>query len=77
MTAVALLDGLLHHTVTVVTSGDSNRMKEARTGGGRGKYPPLGRLQAFVDRPPAPEYFHTAIDSRGACRDPRSRPEDK
>ena len=30
-TAVALLDRLLHHAVTVVTSGDSYRMKEART----------------------------------------------
>jgi IstB-like ATP binding protein len=29
-TAVALLDRLLHHAVTVVTSGDSYRMKEAR-----------------------------------------------
>ena len=33
-TAVALLDRLLHHAVTVVTSGDSYRMKEARTRGG-------------------------------------------
>lgn len=33
-TAVALLDRLLHHSVTVVTSGDSYRMKEARTRGG-------------------------------------------
>jgi DNA replication protein DnaC len=33
-TAVALLDRLLHHAVTVVTSGDSFRMKEARTRGG-------------------------------------------
>lgn len=33
-TAVALLDRLLHHAVTVVTSGDSYRMKEARQRGG-------------------------------------------
>ena len=33
-TAVALLDRLLHHAVTVVTSGDSYRMKEARTRAG-------------------------------------------
>jgi DNA replication protein DnaC len=33
-TAVALLDRLLHHAVTVVTSGDSYRMKEARARGG-------------------------------------------
>ena len=33
-TAVALLDRLLHHAVTVVTSGDSFRMREARTRGG-------------------------------------------
>ena len=33
-TAVALLARLLHHSVTVVTSGDSYRMKEARTRGG-------------------------------------------
>jgi DNA replication protein DnaC len=33
-TAVALLDRLLHHSVTVVTSGDSFRMREARTRGG-------------------------------------------
>jgi DNA replication protein DnaC len=33
-TAVALLDRLLHHSVTVVTSGDSYRMKEARMRGG-------------------------------------------
>ncbi len=32
--AVALLDRLLHHSVTVVTSGDSYRMKEARARGG-------------------------------------------
>lgn len=30
----ALLDRLLHHAVTVVTSGDSYRMKEARTRAG-------------------------------------------
>jgi len=33
-TAVALLDRLLHHAVTVVTSGDSYRMQEARTKAG-------------------------------------------
>jgi DNA replication protein DnaC len=33
-TAVALLDRLLHHATTIVTSGDSYRMKEARTRGG-------------------------------------------
>jgi DNA replication protein DnaC len=33
-TAGALLDRLLHHAVTVVTSGDSYRMKEARTRAG-------------------------------------------
>ena len=33
-TAVALLDRPLHHAITVVTSGDSFRMKEARTRGG-------------------------------------------
>jgi DNA replication protein DnaC len=33
-TAVALLDRLLHHSVTVVTSGDSYRIKEARARGG-------------------------------------------
>ena len=33
-TAVALLDRLLHHATTVVTSGDSYRMKEARQRGG-------------------------------------------
>jgi DNA replication protein DnaC len=33
-TAVALLDRLLHHATTVVTSGDSFRMKEARQRGG-------------------------------------------
>jgi DNA replication protein DnaC len=33
-TAVALLDRLLHHAITVVTSGDSFRMREARTRGG-------------------------------------------
>jgi len=31
---VALLDRLLHHSVVVVTSGDSYRMKEARMRGG-------------------------------------------
>jgi DNA replication protein DnaC len=34
-TAVSLLDRLLHHSVTVVTSGESFRMKEARQKGGR------------------------------------------
>ena len=34
-TAVSLLDRLLHHAVVVVTSGDSWRMKEARTRGCR------------------------------------------
>lgn len=33
-TAVALLDRLLHHSVTVITAGDSYRMKEARARGG-------------------------------------------
>jgi len=33
-TAVALLDRLLHHATTVVTSGDSYRVKEARQRGG-------------------------------------------
>jgi DNA replication protein DnaC len=33
-TAVALLDRLLHHAVTVITSGDSYRMNEARTRAG-------------------------------------------
>jgi DNA replication protein DnaC len=33
-TAVALLDRLLHRAVTIVTSGDSYRMKEARTRAG-------------------------------------------
>jgi DNA replication protein DnaC len=32
-TAVALLDRLLHHATTVITSGDSYRMKEARQRG--------------------------------------------
>ena len=32
-TAVALFDRLLHHSVTVVTSGDSCRMKEPRSEG--------------------------------------------
>jgi DNA replication protein DnaC len=30
-TAVSLLDRLLHHATTVVTSGESYRMREART----------------------------------------------
>ena len=34
-TAVSLLDRLLHHAVVVVTTGDSWRMKEARTRGPR------------------------------------------
>ena len=38
-TAVSLLDRLLHHSVTVVTNGESFRMKEARQKGGR---PTLG-----------------------------------
>ena len=33
-TAVALLDRLLHHSIVVVTAGDSFRMKEARARGG-------------------------------------------
>jgi DNA replication protein DnaC len=33
-TAVSLLDRLLHHSVVVVTSGESFRMREARTRGG-------------------------------------------
>jgi DNA replication protein DnaC len=33
-TAVALLDRLLHHATTIITSGDSYRMKEARQRGG-------------------------------------------
>lgn len=35
-TAVSLLDRLLHHCHTVVTNGDSYRMKQARTRGGTG-----------------------------------------
>ena len=34
-TAVSMLDRLLHHCNTVVTNGDSYRMKHARTRGGR------------------------------------------
>ena len=34
-TAVSLLDRLLHHSVIVVTSGESFRMKESRQRGGR------------------------------------------
>jgi DNA replication protein DnaC len=34
-TAVSLLDRLLHHSVVVVTEGESFRMKEARARGGR------------------------------------------
>ncbi len=33
-TAVSMLDRLLHHCHTVVTDGDSYRMKQARTRGG-------------------------------------------
>ena len=33
-TAVAMFNRLLHHATTVVTSGDSYRMKEARQRGG-------------------------------------------
>ena len=33
-TAVSLLDRLLHHSATVVTDGESFRMKEARAKGG-------------------------------------------
>ena len=36
-TAASLLDRLLHHAVVVVTEGDSYRMREARTRGGRPK----------------------------------------
>jgi DNA replication protein DnaC len=36
-TAVSLLDRLLHHSVLVVTSGESFRMKEARAKGGRSR----------------------------------------
>jgi len=36
-TAVSLLDRLLHHAVIVVTSGESHRMKQARTRGGHPK----------------------------------------
>lgn len=35
-TAVSLLDRLLHHSIVVVTSGDSFRMREARRRGGGG-----------------------------------------
>ena len=34
-TAASLLDRLLHHAVVIVTEGDSYRMREARTRGGR------------------------------------------
>jgi len=34
---VSLLDRLLHHAVVVVTEGESFRMKEARSKGGRPK----------------------------------------
>lgn len=33
-TAVSMLDRLLHHCHTVVTDGDSYRMKQARQNGG-------------------------------------------
>jgi len=33
-TAVSLLDRLLHHSIVVVTEGESFRMREARTRGG-------------------------------------------
>jgi len=36
-TAVSLLDRLLHHCHTVITSGDSYRMRQARTRGGAGR----------------------------------------
>ncbi len=36
-TAVSLLDRLLHHSVVVLTEGESFRMKEARSKGGRSK----------------------------------------
>lgn len=36
-TAVSLLDRLLHHSVLVVTAGESFRMKEARERGGRSR----------------------------------------
>lgn len=38
-TAVSLLDRLLHHSVVVVTEGESFRMKEARAKGGRNSPP--------------------------------------
>ncbi len=34
-TAVSLLDRLLHHCHTIITNGDSYRMKQARQNGGR------------------------------------------
>jgi hypothetical protein len=34
MTAVSMIDRLLHHAVVVVTKGESFRMKEAKTRGG-------------------------------------------
>ena len=37
--AVSLLDRLLHHSVVVVTDGESWRMREARRKGGRGQKP--------------------------------------
>jgi len=33
-TAVSLLDRLLHHSIVVVTEGESFRMREARSQGG-------------------------------------------
>ncbi len=41
-TAVSLLDRLLHHAVIVATDGESYRMKEARTHGGRTPEQPPG-----------------------------------
>jgi DNA replication protein DnaC len=39
-TAASLLDRLLHHAVVIITEGDSYRMREARTRGGRHKTNP-------------------------------------
>jgi DNA replication protein DnaC len=33
-TAVSMIDRILHHTIVVVTEGESFRMKEAKTRGG-------------------------------------------
>ena len=38
-TAASMLDRLLHHAVVVVTEGDSYRMREAKTTGGRRSTP--------------------------------------